>query len=69
MMEVILFSWKVDLNEGFVCLSLLFSIVLGKIPFYCLSECNIHIVMKKTHRNSTLFLLRNYLEAPNSIQV
>lgn len=46
-MEIILVSWKVDLNEGFVCLSPLFSIVLGKIPFYCLLECNIHIVMKK----------------------
>lgn len=45
-MEIILVSWKVDLN-GFICLSPLFSIVLGKIPFYCLSECNIHIVMKK----------------------
>lgn len=46
-MGIILVSWKVDLNEGFVRLSPLFSIVLGKIPFYCLSECNIHLVMKK----------------------
>lgn len=31
MVEIILVSWKVDLNEGFVCVSVLFSIVVGKI--------------------------------------
>lgn len=68
MMEIILVSWKVDPNEGFVCLSPLFSVVLGKIPLYCLSECNIHS-HEKTYGNSTLSLFRKDLEAPNSIQV